>query len=72
MCEFCNGWKEHDNLYSESVYCDLRIGNALNKPSIIVADIRKGCPKGADCSAKANAPKVAFQINYCPNCGEKL
>lgn len=72
MCEYCKGWKDQDILYGENVYCDICIGKVFNNPSLIVKDIRKGCPQHSDCSAKNNAPKVAFVIKYCPNCGEKL
>ena len=72
MCEYCKGWKDDDKLYGEHVYCDIYIGKVLNKPSLIVKHIRKGCPQNAECYAKDKAPKVAFIINYCPNCGEKF
>ena len=72
MCEFCKDWKNHDNTYGENVYCDICIGKALGEPSLIVKDIRKGCPNGVGCYAKHVAPMVAFAIRYCPNCGEKL
>lgn len=72
MCEYCKGWEDDDRLYGENIYCDIYIGRALNKPSLIVKHIRKGCPQNTDCYVKDKAPKVAFVIKYCPNCGAKL
>lgn len=72
MCEYCKGWNDDDRLYGENVYCDICIGKVFNKPSLIVKHIRKGCPQNAECCVKDKAPKVAFVIKYCPNCGEKL
>ena len=72
MCEFCEKWKEHETLYQENAYCNLLISKVMNIPLLVVENIHKGCPKYADCSVKGRIKSVAFKINYCPNCGERL
>jgi len=72
MCKFCENWRTHETVYQTSLYCNLLIGSAMFSPVIVVDSIHKGCPQFADCSAKDREMTVAFQINYCPECGEKL
>lgn len=72
MCEYCKGWEDEDILYGENAYCDICIGKVFNHPNLILKDIRRGCPQYSDCIGKLNAPKIAFAIRYCPNCGQKL
>jgi hypothetical protein len=72
MCEYCATWKEHETVYQEGTYCDILISNFMDRPTLVVANLHKGCPKYAECSAKEINMKSAFRINYCPNCGEKM
>jgi hypothetical protein len=72
MCEFCKNWKTQETVYQKGPYCDLMIGSSLFCPALFVDNIHKGCPQFVECSAKSKSMMVAFQINYCPECGKKL
>lgn len=72
MCKYCDSWLEHDTLYQENAYSDLMIGSALGRPAMKILNIRSGCPKYADCSAKGTPVSIAYAINYCPECGRLL
>ena len=75
MCEYCQHLFETDEptetLYQTGTYNDLLISRFDNK-SILLVKNKKQCPAFAKCSAKNIAPKTAFVIHFCPECGRKL
>lgn len=66
-CIYCSGGRR---LYQNSENTALWISQ-LGKRYIIEVSCDK-CPPFANCSAKDRKAWAAFEIKFCPECGEKL
>ena len=72
MCQYCDSWFKKDTLYQKNPYGNLLIGNGLDRPVLMVDNIRSSCPQYADCASKDTLLTIVYKINYCPECGRKL
>ena len=69
MCEYCSrGWSEVP--YQEGTYGKLYFVG-FGRKNLLVFEPHL-CPPYAECSCKDVPIRMAFLINYCPNCGADL
>lgn len=68
MCDYCS----NDKIYQTSNYCDIAIEDSPLGKTLVVKNIKKGCPPYANCSCKDMNVNAVFLIKYCPECGKKL
>lgn len=70
MCEYCRELMDSPREYQRGAYGSLSLVK-FGRKTLLIAEINK-CPKYAKCTAKEVSIMQGYEINYCPNCGEKM
>ena len=70
MCEYCRDLTASPREYQHGTYGSISLVKFGIK-TLLIAEMNK-CPKYVKCTSKEVPIKQAYEINYCPNCGEKM